>query len=94
MPGIPMLRLTILSQTPEEVVLALDGRVAEAEVKVLEQEGSQHLRQVHRLVLDLEGVKYIDRAGIALLQRWAGERLALRGGSPFVRMMLQEHGLN
>ena len=88
-----MLRLTILSQTPEEVVLALDGRVAETEVKVLEQEGSQHLRQVHRLVLDLEGVKYIDRAGIALLQRWAGERLVLRGASRFIGALLEGHGL-
>ena len=88
-----MLRLTIRSQTPEQVVQEVHGWVSGKDVEILEQEGTRLFQQTQCLVLDLEGVRFIDRAGIELLQRWSGERLVLRGGSPFVRALLEEHGL-
>ena len=89
-----MLRLTIRSQTPEEVVVEVAGWVSGADVDVLEEEGIRLLQEAERLVLDLKGVKFIDREGIALLQRWSGERLVLlRGGSLFIRTLLEEQGL-
>ena len=88
-----MIRLTIQSQTPEEVVLQVDGWVSGKDVDVLEQEGARLLQEARRLVLDLKGVRFIDEAGIALLQRWSGERLVLRNGPPFVRALLEKHGL-
>lgn len=89
-----MLRLTVVLQTPEEVVLKIEGRVSEEGVDLLEQEGIRWFQEVRRLVLDLTDVQFIDRAGIALLQRWSGERLVLRGGSFFVRTLLVSHGLD
>ena len=88
-----MLRITVVSQTGEEAVLKVEGWVSEENVELLKQEGTRCLRKVGCLVLDLANVKYIDDAGIALLQRWPGERLKLRGGSPFMRMLLRTHGL-
>ena len=88
-----MLRLTIRSQTPEEVVLEVSGWVSGTDVDILEQEGTRLLGEAERLVLDLTHVKFIDREGLALLQRWSGERLALRGASLFIRTLLEEHGL-
>ena len=88
-----MIRLTVISQTSEEAVLKIEGRVAGAVVEILEQEGARLLRESERLVLDLENVRFIDRACIALLKRWSGEHLALRGASPFVRTRLAEHGV-
>ena len=88
-----MIRLTIQSQTPEEVVLQVDGWVSGKNVPILEQEGTRLLQEAQRLVLDLKGVQFIDEAGIALLQRWSGERLELRGGSSFIRALLKAHGL-
>ena len=88
-----MLRLMIISQTPEEAVLEIHGWVSGRDVEILEQEGTRLLRQTDRLILDLKGVKYVDRLGLALLQRWSGEGLVLRGGSPFVRALLEEDGL-
>ena len=88
-----MIRLTIQSQTPEEVVLQVDGWVSGKNVPILEQEGTRLLREAQRLVLDLKGVQFIDEAGIALLQRWSGERLVLRGGSSFIQALLKAHGL-
>ena len=88
-----MIRLTIRSQTPEEVVLQVDGWASRKDVDILEQEGTRLLGETQRLVLDLKGVRFIDREGIALLQRWSGERLALRGGSSFIQALLKAHGL-
>ena len=88
-----MIRVTIRSQTPEEVVLQVDGWISGRNVSILEQEGTRLLGETQRLVLDLKGVQFIDREGIALLHRWSGDRLTLRNGSLFVRMLLAQHGL-
>jgi len=88
-----MLRLTVRSQTPQEVVLQVDGWVSGADVAILEQEGNRLLGEAQRVALELKGVESIDEAGIALLRRWWGERLVLRGGSSFIRALLKAHGL-
>ena len=88
-----MVRLTVISQTKEEAVLKVEGWVSGADAALLEEEGTRLLGESGRLVLDLEGVRFIDREGIALLRRWSGERLVLRGASPFVRTVLEEEGL-
>ena len=88
-----MLRITVAKQTREEVVLKVEGWVSGEEVGVLEQEGAHWLQQVGCLVLDMTEVRFIDDAGLALLKRWSGDRLVVRGGSPFVRSLLETHGL-
>ena len=88
-----MVRLTVISQTKEEAVLKVEGWVSGENVALLEEEGTHLLQETGRLVLDLDGVRFIDREGIALLKRWSGKRLELRGGSLFVRTLLTEHGL-
>jgi len=89
-----MLRLTVTSQTSREIVLKVEGWVAGGKVALLEEEGTRRLQQAEHLVLDLKGVRFIDQAGIALLKRWAGERLVLRNGSSFIQTLLQTHGLD
>ena len=89
-----MLRITVVSQTNEGVVLKVEGRVSGADVELLEQEGARYLQEAGRLTLDLAGVRFIDEAGIALLRRWSKKRLVLRGESPFVRALLAAHGLD
>ena len=89
-----MLRLTVISQTPEQAVLQIDGWVSGANVTLLEEEGTRLRQEAERLVLDLSGVRVIDPAGLALLQGWSGERrLVLRGASPFVNQLLAAEGL-
>ena len=88
-----MVRLTVISQTKAEAILKVEGWVSGADAVLLEEEGMRLLGESERLVLDLEGVRFIDREGIALLRRWSGERLVLRGASPFVRTVLEEEGL-
>ena len=88
-----MFRITLVSQTEVEVVLKVEGKVTEAHVPLLEQEGRRYLRKTTRLVLDLGGVQFIDESGIALLRRWSGGCLVLRNGSEFIRTLLKTHGL-
>lgn len=88
-----MVRITLIGQSDEEVVLKVEGWVCGGNVGLLEQEGRRYLGESSRLVLDLSGVQFIDQAGIGLLQRWQGGQLRLQGGSPFVREMLKAHGL-
>ena len=88
-----MLRITALTVTPEEAALRLEGAVADEEVAVLAAEGQTWLRTSRRLVLDLYGVRFVDTAGLALLQGWAGPRLVLRGASPFLQSVLRAEGL-
>ena len=88
-----MIRITVVSQSGEEVVLKVEGWVSDENVRALEEEGERWLGEVGRVVLDLSGVRFIDDAGIALLQRWQGDRSVLRGASPFVHAVLAAHEL-
>ena len=88
-----MLRMNLKAQSTREVILTLHGKLAGAAVQLLEQEGENHLRATPRLLLDLDGVPFIDEAGLVLLQQWVGEKVRLRGGSPFLRALLAAEGL-
>lgn len=88
-----MIRITVETQTPEEVVLKVEGYISEKTVEPLRAEGERWLREKDRLILDLAGVRFIDAVGIALLRDWSGERLVLCGASRFVRALLERQGL-
>lgn len=88
-----MLRLTVVSHCPKEVVVKVEGWIDEEDVALLKEEGERHLQQAERLVLDLDGVKHIGPAGVVLLRRWTGERLVLRAETLFMRQLLKTYGL-
>ena len=88
-----MVRLTVISHTKEEAVLKVEGWVSAADVAVLEEEGTRLLKESECLVLELTDLKSINRDGLALLQRWSGDRLVLRGASPSMHIRLAKHGL-
>ena len=88
-----MLRITLVSQGDETTTLHLAGRVADDAVDILAAEGHRHLQDTQLLVLNLVEVKFIDEAGLALLQGWAGPRLVLRGASAYLSTVLAASGL-
>ena len=88
-----MLRIAVVSQTKEEVVLKIEGWICGEDVGLLEQEGQGWRQQHLKLVLDLSGVRFIDPAGLALLRSWSGKGFALRQASMFVGTLLQAQGL-
>lgn len=91
-----MMRLSVVSQRTEEVVLKVEGHIhLLEEAGVLTREGQHWLKQGHRLVLDLAGLRAIGTVGLAVLQWWqaAGRPVVLRGGSKVIRALLHFHGL-
>jgi ABC-type transporter Mla MlaB component len=88
-----MLRMSVTAQSPQQVVLALYGKIAGADVRLLRQEGERHLEQDARVTLELDGVQFIDDAGLALLRQWVDREVVLRGGSVFLRALLAAEGL-
>lgn len=88
-----MLRMAVVPQNPQQVVLALYGKIAGSDVALLRREGERHLKPGVRLNLELDGVQFIDEAGMALLRQWVGQNAVLRGGSLFLRALLASEGL-
>ena len=62
------------------------GALAEEAGPLLDRQG--------RLVVDLAGVRFIGPAGLLLLRRLAERGLKLRRPSPFVQLLLRQHGLD
>lgn len=77
-----MLRISVASPSPAQTVLKLEGRMGRDQVPLLERE--LQVRSGQQLSLDLEGVTFLDSAGLDFLARWhqaggaAAGRLALR----------------
>ena len=88
-----MLRITEISRSSEKVALRVEGWIAGQDVQLLEDEGLLCLTSSEHLVLDLDGVQFIDRAGLVLLKDWSQKGVRLGGGSWFVRVLLATHGL-
>lgn len=74
--------------------LAAHGRIAGDDVALLAREVEPRLKADGQLVLDLDGVRFIDRESTERLRGWVVEGLVLRGGSIFVRLLLRERGLD
>jgi len=88
-----MLRLTVVSQTSEEMLVKVEGWLDRASIEVMTEEGQRWREQSHHLVLDIEELKGIDAAGLMLLEKWVGDHLELRGGSCFIQALLKRHHL-
>lgn len=75
-----MIRIDILSQTPEEAVMRVAGWVQnDRDIALLAQEGNRCLLQSQRLVLDLEHLHQLSDFALPLLKGWqAAGRLQVR----------------
>lgn len=88
-----MLRLNTTWQREGEVVVVVEGRVADGDVALLDREIARHVAWAGRIELDFDGVRFIDEAGLEVLQGWRRKGVVLRGGSSFVRALLETRGL-
>jgi hypothetical protein len=91
-----MMRISLVSQQVEEVVLKVEGHVhLLEEAGILTREGQRWLKAGHRLVLDLSGLQAISTVGIAVLQWWhaAEYPVVLRGATQVLQALFRFHGL-
>lgn len=84
-----MLRISETSNTEGYVILLLEGQVGSHSTDIVREATEKILDQRHQLTLDLSGVTFADRGGIALLWELQQRQVALINGSPFLKEQLK-----
>jgi ABC-type transporter Mla MlaB component len=76
-----------ISQPDERQTLRLEGRLTRYEVGLLRESLRRGPNGCE--ALDLSGLAFVDEAGAAVLAELRERGLELRGGSSFVRLLLE-----
>ena len=84
-----MLRLTPQAGREGEIVLVIDGWMTGANADLVEREVLRLSQSQTVSEVDLQGVRSIDRRGIAVLGRLISNGLEIRGGSSYVDLLLE-----
>lgn len=85
-----MLRISETSTSIDRVILLLEGQVGNHSTDIVWETVEKVLAQGRQLILDLAGVTFADRSGIALLRELQQRQVALINGSPFLREQLKD----
>ena len=75
-----MLDLATVSETADTTVLAVTGWATGPSVSLLEQELTRLMALDRKVVLELSAIRFIDEAGLDLLEGWVRDGMALAGG--------------
>jgi anti-anti-sigma regulatory factor len=84
-----VLRITRQTHVAATVTLKLEGRLMEPWASELDRLATDALDRRNRLVLDLSGLLFVDREGIALLRALGARGASLSGGSSFVTALVE-----
>jgi ABC-type transporter Mla MlaB component len=85
-----MLRISETTVSAKSVILLLEGQVTNHSTDLIRETAERVLEQGFQLTLDLTGVTFADRGGIALLRELQQRQVALINSSPFLREQLKE----
>jgi ABC-type transporter Mla MlaB component len=85
-----MLKITRSDLDSTRTALRLEGRVTEASLLELERARTECQQEGRHLVLDLAGVSFVDRGGVAALHGLRRDGIVFTGCSPFVSELLKE----
>ena len=84
-----MLRISEIHTTKDHVTLLLEGQISSASTTIVREATENLLTQGCQVTLDLSGVLFADRSGIALLRELQQRQVALIHGSPFLKEQLK-----
>lgn len=85
-----MLRISIISDSDQVSAYHLEGRLVGPWVDELRRIGDDALAQKKTLTLDLEGVRFADHHGIALLQELSQRQVSQINCSQFLIQQMKE----
>jgi len=85
-----VLRISIISDSDQAIAYHLEGRLVGPWVDELRRLGEQAFTQNKRLTLDLEGVRFADHHGIALLQELSQRQVSQFNCSQFLIQQMKE----
>jgi ABC-type transporter Mla MlaB component len=84
-----MVRISVTGSNPEALTLLLEGQLIGEAVDELSSSCEKALVNGRRLILDLAGVSFIDRKGVALFHRLATRKISIVNCSGFVTELLK-----
>ena len=84
-----MLRISIVKAADESVTLRLEGKVSGRWVGCVETSCEAEMKQCARVVIDVSGVSFLDRDGMALLKSLADCGVEVVNPSPFIRELMK-----
>ncbi len=84
-----MLKITKTQESPIDVCLALEGKVAEQWAALLDGVCRAHLREHKTVQLDCEHVDFIDANGVDVLNNFPHRQVTLLRAPGFITQQLQ-----
>ncbi len=84
-----MVRISVVDSTESAVTLLLEGKVIGDAVDEVNSSCEQVLAKGRRLTLDLAGISFIDRNGVALFHRLSARQVSVVNCSGFVAEQLK-----
>jgi ABC-type transporter Mla MlaB component len=84
-----VLRISITKAADESVTLSLEGKVRGRWVGCLETTCEQEMKNCGRVIIDVGGVSFLDREGMALLRSLADCGVEVLNPSPFIRELMK-----
>jgi hypothetical protein len=79
-----MVRISVTESTCNAMTLLIEGKVIGDAVDELNSCCDQALAEGRRLTLDVAGVSFIDRKGVALFRRLAAHQVSVLNCSAFI----------
>ena len=89
-----MVKISVTESTGEAMTLLIEGAVIRDAVDELDSCCGRALAESRRLTLDMAGVSFVDRKGVALFRRLAAHQVSVVNCSAFVaeQMKVREPG--
>jgi ABC-type transporter Mla MlaB component len=84
-----MIRISVTESTGNAVTLLIEGKVIGEAVEELNSCCDQALAEGRRITLDVAGVSFIDRKGVALFHRLAAHQVSVVNCPAFVAEQLK-----
>ena len=85
-----MLKISIISDSDQAITYHVEGRLVGPWVDELRRLGDEAFAQKKSLTLDLEGVRFADHNGIALLQELSQRHVSQLNCSQFLIQQIKE----
>jgi len=85
-----VLRISIINDSDQAIAYHLEGRLVGPWVNELRRIGDEAFAHNKTLTLDLEGVRFADHHGIALLQELSQRHVPQLNCSPFLIQQMKE----
>ena len=85
-----MLKISIISDSDQVITYHIEGRLVGPWVDELRRLGHEAFAQKKSLTLDLEGVRFADHNGIALLQELSQRHVSQLNCSQFLIQQIKE----